>query len=186
MFILYSVIISILAGYLAKGRLKHLAGYTLQCEWLAIGSFLVQLVIFSDIPFVKFHPNVTVSIHIASYIMLLVFIFLNRKIPGIIFIGAGIFLNFLVITLNGGYMPTFADKLANTSMGRHADAIESGYSVHNSSGITDSTLLPWLGDIFHLPPWLPFSNVFSIGDIIISAGIFIYFLFCMKPAPSDK
>ena len=30
-----------------------------------------------------------------------------------------------------------------------------------------------LTDIFALPTWLPFTNVFSIGDILIALGIAI-------------
>jgi lipoprotein signal peptidase len=48
--------------------------------------------------------------------------------------------------------------------------------------MTSDTLLPWLGDVFYLPSWVPFSNVFSIGDVLIAVGICVYIVMNMHPA----
>jgi hypothetical protein len=181
MFIIYSLIAGIVLGYLAGGNIRHLGGHPFKHIWIAVSAFSVQLLIFSDIPFLKFGSTFIVVLHLASYAALLAFIFLNKKTHGIVTIGMGIFLNSLVIFLNKGYMPTSSYNLAGTSMSRHAETIGQGGTVHNSIGITGETLIPWLGDIFRLPSWIPFSNVFSIGDVIIAAGVCIYFVYNMKP-----
>lgn len=186
MFIVYSLIIGIIIGYCTGGNIKNLAGQRFRHIWIVIFAFIVQVLLFSDFTFLKFDSFIVVPLHLASYAALLTFVFLNRKVWGVVVIGAGIFLNSLVIFLNGGYMPTYSEYLASTSMSRHAEAIGRGDIVHNSIGITEETLLPWLGDIFHLPSWIPFSNVFSIGDMIIGVGVCIYFAYAMRPVKTSS
>ena len=78
-------------------------------------------------------------------------------------------------------MPANPQTLEKTSVGQTVDLLNQGEPVHNSANMTGNTLLPWLGDIFYLPSWIPFSNVFSIGDIIIAIGICIYIVKNMHP-----
>lgn len=182
MLILYFVLIGILLGYITGGRLKNLAGRQFRLIWLAVFAFLVQIIIFSGIPFLKLGSFAITIIHLLSYLCLIAFILLNIIIPGILLIGLGILSNALVIFLNGGYMPTYSENLKNTSVAANAQVLVQSGTVNNSSEITSNTILPWLGDIFYLPAWIPFSNVFSIGDIIIAVGICAYFIINMKPA----
>lgn len=187
MFIIYPVILGILVGYIAGGSLKWLIMRPFHWKLLAISAFLIQVVIFSDFRFLKSYPETAVTtLHYVSYILLLAFILRNVKVSGIALVGVGIFLNSLVIFVNGGYMPTLPENLKSTSIAKHAEAISQGNTVHNSSGITSQTLLPWLGDIFYIPSWVPFSNVFSIGDVLIGVGIFIYFLINMRPTRASS
>ncbi|NLO82453.1 MAG: DUF5317 domain-containing protein [Clostridiales bacterium] len=181
MFILYAVAIGILAGYIRGGRMKWLTLRPLKHNGLAIGGFAIQIILFSGISFLSKIPRgLTISLHVISYILLLLFTFFNRKITGIPIIGTGILSNALAISLNGGYMPTYIGKLEGTSMGKYSESVAQGFN--NSIAITDSTKLPWLCDIFHLPEWLPFSNVFSIGDVIIAVGVCLYLIFNMQPS----
>ena len=46
---------------------------------------------------------------------------------------------------------------------------EEGFT--NSEVLRDPNLL-FLGDVLPLPSWMPFANVFSIGDVLIAVGIF--------------
>jgi len=186
MFILYAVALGILIGYILGGRLKHLSQAAFKKLYLAVGGFLIQVLIFSDIPFFKtlqqHHENIIVVLHIISYILILIFIAVNYKVPGIAIIGIGILLNATVIILNRGHMPASIESFSFSSVGKHADLLSQGKSVNNSKAITGDTILPWLGDIFALPSYIPFSNVFSIGDIIIAVGVCIYFAFNMRQA----
>jgi hypothetical protein len=45
-----------------------------------------------------------------------------------------------------------------------------GYS---NSIVTNNAAFPALTDIFAIPDWLPFANVFSVGDVLIGAGIVV-------------
>jgi hypothetical protein len=57
-----------------------------------------------------------------------------------------------------------ADPEAAAAVG----GIAPGYS--NSSIPTEPALVP-LTDIFATPAWLPFANVFSVGDVLIGLGV---------------
>ena len=72
-------------------------------------------------------------------------------------------MNLLAIVANGGVMPASPEAVA-----RSAARTATGFS--NSVVVADPALRP-LTDIFALPPWLPFANVFSIGDVLLGVGI---------------
>lgn len=166
MFIIYVVILGIIIGYATRGKLKWLLINPLHYNWLAFVAIGIQVFIFSGLKILVLIPNLIVALlHILSYIVILLFIIINKSVNGIIIIGIGTLLNSIVILLNGGYMPSSSLSTA----------------VHNNvEKLTGATLLPWLGDIFHLPYWLPLTNGFSIGDMCIAVGIFIYLVVNMK------
>ena len=54
-----------------------------------------------------------------------------------------------------------------------------GAGFSNSVVVADPALRP-LTDIFALPAWLPFANVFSIGDVLIGVGIAVVIALAMR------
>jgi hypothetical protein len=80
--------------------------------------------------------------------------------------------NLAAIIANGGWMPASPEALAALGMSPKA-----GYS--NSSVVADPAL-PWLTDIFALPPWMPMANVFSIGDVLIGLGVIVVITVAMR------
>lgn len=187
MFILYAVVFGLILGYATKGRLQYMTLRPMYWKALALFAFAIQLIIFSNLSFIAELPDMIIVIfHYASYIFLLAFVIRNFKNLGITVVGIGILLNSLVIFLNGGHMPTLPQNFKNTSVGKSADILNQGETVHNSAKLTGQTLLPWLGDIFYLPSWVPLSNVFSIGDILIALGICIYIVINMHPLKDTK
>lgn len=180
MFMIYPILLGIILGLVFGGNFRSLLKRRFSLPLIAVAAFVIQLLIFSNGPLSKIPSPFLVALHLLSYLLLLAFVYCNRKTAGILPIGSGIFLNSLVIFLNGGYMPTTAENLGKTSMAGRAEALAASGTVNNSVQTTADTLLPWLGDIFHTPSWLPFSNVFSIGDILIAIGILIYLVFNMK------
>lgn len=184
MFVLYAVILGILIGYISGGRLKYLSQRLFKNLLLVITGFSIQILIFSDISFLKplqNYPGIITSLHILSYLLILAFVASNYKLPGIAFIGIGILLNATVIILNKGHMPASIESFSSSSVGKYADLLIRGETINNSKAIAEDTILPWLGDIFAIPSYIPFSNVFSIGDIVIAIGVCIYFVLNMKP-----
>lgn len=165
MFVIYAVILGIVTGYAFRGNLKGLLSNTLSCNYLVFAAIFIQLLIFSELKVISLIPScIIVVLHVMSYILILLYIIANVRKTGLIIIGIGIVLNSLVIFINGGYMPSAS--------------IET--SVYNNvEQITGKTLLPWLGDIFHLPYWLPLTNGFSIGDVCITVGVYLYLVIAM-------
>lgn len=180
MFVLYALVIGIVLGYIIGGRLKNMLNNPLHWTGLAISAFGIQFFLFTDKFASLFPPASVVPLHVLSYILILIFLFKNIKYLGIKIAGLGIISNFIAIVSNGGYMPTFDNNLALTSMGSNAEIIKSQGTLHNSSIISQHTNFEWLSDIFVLPSWLPLSNVFSIGDVLIGVGLCLYLILAMK------
>jgi hypothetical protein len=111
-----------------------------------------------------FHATALAVAHVASYVAAGICVVLNHRLPGILLIGLGGALNGLVITLNGGTLPTSAEALR--AAGRAADA-----DKFTNSGVVDEPKLAFLGDAFATPAWVPGHSVFSIGDVAIWVGI---------------
>ena len=108
-------------------------------------------------------PGLHKAVHIGTYVLIGVFLWCNRRLPGVKVIGVGAFLNALVITVNDGQMA--ASRTAERIAGLH---MRPGFE--NSAPLAHPHLL-WFGDII---PWPgPFPNVLSIGDCLIYVGTLI-------------
>ena len=55
----------------------------------------------------------------------------------------------------------------------------------NSVVVADPALRP-LTDIFALPAWLPFANVFSVGDVLIGIGVAATIALAMRRGASRQ
>ena len=175
MFILYAIPVGIIAGYLLGGRLDRLSSVRFRWAPLALLGLAVQVALFSD-PLADVVGDAGPPIYVASTAAVLVAVLRNLDIAGLPIIALGAASNLLAIVANGGYMP--ADPTALASIG----GIAPGYS--NSSVTTDPVLAP-LTDIFAIPAWVPFANVFSIGDVVLGSGIAVTIAIGMrKVSPS--
>jgi hypothetical protein len=170
-FILYAIPAGILAGFLVGGRLAGLSTLQFRWAWVFLLGLAVQLVLFSD--FVTERIGAAgVPIYVGSTLAVAAVIAMNLRIRGMAIVLLGAVSNLAAIIANGGYMPASIEAMQ--SLGKPP---KSGYS--NSSFVPDPAL-PWLTDIFALPPWLPFSNVFSVGDILIGLGVVIVITTAMR------
>ena len=101
---------------------------------------------------------------VAAYPVGAVFLLANRRVPGMALVALGAALNLLAITANGGVMPASAEALAAAGL----PVAEPGFE--NSAALADPRLA-FLGDVFAIPASWPLSNVFSVGDVCIGAGL---------------
>lgn len=168
----------LLAGYALGGRILHVEHLRLTAPWLVVSAMAVQLVIFSPLGR-PLGETASIALHLASYACLIVFALLNLRSVGIAVAGAGTALNTLVIAVNGGYMPASERALEIAGLAAEAEP-------HNNSAVADAgaRLLP-LGDVFAVPDRVPLlANVFSVGDILIAAGVALLLAAAMR-APRD-
>jgi hypothetical protein len=49
--------------------------------------------------------------------------------------------------------------------------------------VVAAPVLALLTDIFAVPAWVPFANVFSVGDVLIAIGIAVAIAATMRSAP---
>jgi hypothetical protein len=181
MFLLYAVAAGLLVGFLIGGRPAGLATLEFRWAWLAIAGFAVQIVLFSGPIADRVGETAGSAIYVASTAAVFIAVLRNARITGLPIVALGAASNLAAIVANGGHMPTSAAAAA--AAGR--DAIV-GYS--NSAIVEHPNLAP-LTDVFALPPGLPMSNVFSIGDVLIAVGIAATIAVAMRrrpsPAPND-
>lgn len=171
MFILYGLLLGLVAGLVAGGSLARLGSLRLHWVGLAIGGFLVQLVLFSS-PVTDRVGALGPPIYVGSTLVVLIFVLRNIRVPGLALIAIGAVSNLAAILANGGYMP--ASPSALRSLGKTDPTTYS-----NSVELASPALAP-LTDIFAMPAFLPFANVFSIGDVLIGAGVAIALAVAMR------
>ncbi len=162
MFILYAVPIGLLAGIVTGGRLSRLGELSLRWAPLAVLGLVAQVVVFSG-PVASRIGSLGVPLYVGSTALVLLVVVRNARVPGMVLVAAGAASNLAAILANGGFMPASAQALA--AAGKR---IAAGYS--NSAVLPDPALEP-LTDLFAMPAWLPFANVFSVGDVLIAAGV---------------
>ncbi len=176
MILLFVLLVSLVIGLARGGSLGNLNQLQIRYEWLPLILFLVQasLVLF---PIIESQALVNVQrlAIVSTYGGLLVFLYLNRFLPGVKLILLGAALNFAVILANGGYMPVAQEALQAAG---HEDLIitrgERQYVLGSKDVVLEisQTRLAPLSDILVIPEEAPLSGSFSIGDIVISFGAF--------------
>ena len=158
------VAVCILTVPLARGRLLNFAALRFRHPELLFAAFLVQFTIFKLFPH---EPNVADPyLYLASYALGAWFLVLNRRVPGLWLVGIGAVMNGLAIAANGGVMPGAADAFRAAGLAPTPDHFVNSRAVENAK-------LLFLGDVFAVPSWLPFHNVFSLGDLCIVVGAFV-------------
>lgn len=166
------VLISLIVGFLRKGSLRGIADLKLKFGWVFPLLLVIQLGIYGFQNKYDFLLTISGYVFIAVYILGLFFLWVNRHHMGFLVIFVGVFLNFLVMALNGGRMPVSAeaamvldpfyiDVLKNSVYGKHAL-------------LTESTRLAFLGDIIPITNPYPKTQVISIGDIFMNIGVFFF------------
>jgi len=172
-FILYAVLIGLVLGFVLGGRLSGLATVDFHWPWLAIGGFLVQLVLFAE-PVSSIVGDLGPPLYVASTGAVLIAVIRNVRIPGMALVAVGAAANLAAIVANGGFMPASEAALAALGGG-----LNPGYT--NSSIVANPAIEP-LTDAYSLPAWLPFANVFSVGDVLIAIGVAIVIVSAMRSA----
>jgi Family of unknown function (DUF5317) len=157
-FLVALVLVSALAVPLAGGRLVELP---LRHVW-AIYAALGLAVLGVGVPGLP--DGLRSLLLVAAYPVGAVFLAANRRIPGMALTALGAALNLLAITANGGVMPASPTALA-------AAGLPAGEPGFQSSTAVDDPQLAFLGDVFAIPASWPLSNVFSVGDVLIGAGL---------------
>lgn len=113
----------------------------------------------------KMPHGLAATLHVATYVAAVAFLWLNRHFPGVYFVGAGALSNGVVIALNGGTLPASAAAVARAGLTDHGDFA--------NSAVLENPVLLWLGDVFAWPAPLPLANTFSVGDVLIVVGAFV-------------
>jgi len=166
--LLEAAVLGILIGWLKGGQLRNLSNLQIRLVLLAVMAYLLQFGLdYAGRLEMDFITGQVMPLHLLSYLLMGVFIFANLRLPGMWVMGAGIFLNFVVIAANGGVMPVSAASLSPEL----AKLLTSGEPVLHTY-MTEGANLAYLADI--LPtPLFPGGKI-SIGDVILSLGVVLF------------
>jgi len=185
------LVLGIAAGWLVgliRARIngQPYSGPELRGVWLVLAAVLPQLLIF-QIPLTAgwFSDTWASGVLIASQLVLLVFIWLNRGKTGLIILGIGLVLNLLVISLNHGLMPMSPETVSALNPKVPSSTWQIGSRLGGSKNIllpVENTRLAWLSDCILVPEWFPRSGAVSLGDLFIVLGAF-WLLALEKSAP---
>ncbi len=170
------LLIGLIAGFAAGGRVDNLIAIRLRWPLLIFGALALRLgteaALTRD---VGIADSLRVPLLAAAYGVLAVGLWANRARPGMSLALVGIALNATAILANGGFMPVWEPSLTAAGFGR-ADVLSTINVILPAS--LDANFFRSagpLGDVIPVP--LPLlRNVLSIGDVILGAGL-AFFLF---------
>jgi hypothetical protein len=161
----------------------------LRATWVAAAAFLPQFVLLY-LPGLRrlVDDRFSAACLLASLLAFLGFAWLNRRVPGMKVLLAGLILNLAVMAANGGFMPISPQ----TAAGLVSAEILQGLEVGSRFGVKD-VLLPaahtrfeLLADRFLTPAGLPYRAAFSLGDVFIALGAFAIPALAGAPRKNNK
>lgn len=176
MVLLIAIAVALVIGLATGGSLANAGGLRIRLLPVLVAALLIQVAIFTPIAGRwDITHRIGPYIHIGTLFAVLFVMFRNLHIPGMKIIIVGAALNALVITVNGGFMPSpesALERAGRLERVRQEEARQQGesYVLSNSKIADDDTRLPFLGDAIAIPERVPLSNVISIGDILIAIG----------------
>lgn len=175
MLLLWGVVLGVVIGFLRGGTVANLENLGIKHLWLVPVSLVIQLLIFPVLSGQPVISSGTELFHILSYAVLVFFVLANLRVPGIFLMGTGMVSNFIVITANGGYMPSSVASLIKSGEFEVAYNLIREGTYGNVINMNGSTTFEFLGDWLYLPSWFPFSTAFSLGDLLIALGLLFFF-----------
>ena len=175
MFILYAIPIGLALGFALGGRPAGLARLEFRWPWVLMAGLFIQLILFTDYVAARI-GDLGPAIYVASTAAVFAGVLRNARIPGMALVALGAASNLVAIVANGGYMPAGAAAMA--ALGKIDP------TLYSNSAVVARPALELLTDIFALPAWVPFANIFSVGDVLIGFGVIVVIAASMRGEPS--
>jgi hypothetical protein len=159
----------------ARWHRRHYQVPEIRSTWLVLVGFVPELLIVYLPTLDRILPDWLAAVCLsASMILFLVFVWINRRLPGMPILLVGLLLNLIVMAVNGGWMP-ISPEVASQVLGEN---VQKHVALGSRFGQKDIMLPPqdmhlgFLSDRFLLPAWSPYQVAFSAGDILIAVGAF--------------
>jgi len=184
--------LSILIGFIRKGRLYNLGRAPLRYFYV----FIIPFAILAGMMLTSlagkntaWQPYVRAA-NIVQYATILTAVALNLHMRELWSAAVGTFLNLLVIAANGGVMPMSAKALRVAGLTQLLDPERTSRFIRHAI-IAPDTRLKLLTDIIPVPVPVPgfrfISQVASIGDLLISVAVFVFVQrYMLAPAADVK
>ena len=178
MILALAVVVGLIASFVRhRGQTAgQLAAVPLRSAWMALLAVVLQIPLLRA-PFGTLEQVGTQQVlFLLSHLLLLAFVWRNRHLAGIWIVGLGVTCNLLVIVANGGFMPVTPETLVQINPGSDLSQWPTGFHYGYSKDVIlvrEETVLWALSDRLVLPPPFPWPTAFSLGDLLIAAGIMV-------------
>jgi hypothetical protein len=174
--LLLALAVALLVAFLRGGSLRNLADFHLEWGWLAGLALAIQI---AAIYWLRGDSYLYLQggVLVASSLLLLPVVWRNRRSPGLALIGLGLALNLVVMVANGGFMPITSEAVARIEHQHRIIQLDGVERTSGSKGIVlprEETVLWALSDILVIPPPFPVASAFSLGDVLVAVGAFIF------------
>ncbi len=160
------------------GRPKNLFNCTFKHAWLVLVAVCIKAVSIYNL--FGLTEELNSYLRVISLLLVVIFTVVNISYRGVPVVGLGLFLNTLVIAVNGGNMPInekYADMFFSAS---ELVRLREGLPVDSYILSSANTRLSFLGDVISIPWGGPMLKLFSIGDIIITLGGIVFISFYLR------
>jgi Family of unknown function (DUF5317) len=161
----------VVLGLLSGGRLGELGELRIKHVELVYLAILLQIAAFPSGVLPWSTPDgIARGLWLASFALLIGFIGVNRAVRGVPLVFVGLLSNLTAVLANGGLMPASPHAIRAAGL---------TYRLHNNSVSNFDPHLVWFTDRWAVPQWIPWGNVFSVGDVLIAAGIVVAIVLAM-------
>jgi hypothetical protein len=172
-----AAVLSVVVAILRGGHLSRLADVKFRHAWLVLAAVALQFPLVYEMVRGRAVAGVAISalMMLASGVALLYALWANRRLPGIALVGVGMLANVTVMVANGGWMPITMEALSRLGALEKVVAAGATARVWGAKNIVlarGETHLWWLSDVFVLAAPFPVPGAFSIGDVLVAAGLF--------------
>ncbi len=184
--LLLGIVLGLIAGLAAGGRLDNLLAARLRWTLLIFASLALRLgteaALLRDVALVD---QLRLPLLAAAYGVLVVALWANRRLPGIGLALVGTALNATAIIVNGGFMPVWDQALAAAGLDPAGIASPIHFVIALQPPLDFLLRAGPLGDVIPIPlAFLP--NVLSVGDVLLAAGLafFVFASLQREPRPA--
>jgi hypothetical protein len=181
-FVFFAVIAaSLVVAVAVGGDIRRLSQIRVNRPELLIAAFGVKAVVaLLGVAHSVLAVAVARPLNIVGAVLLLVVVWLNRRIPGANIFGAGLLLNLVAILAFGGRMPVVLPADVDLNSPTLA-ALRTGLDplhvwLQHPHGLW------FIGDIFSIPTLGGHHSLVSIGDLLMSAGVAWLIVRCSQKA----
>jgi hypothetical protein len=161
--VLIVLVLAVGLSYVRGGRLRRIEHAPLRWNLLLFLGVILQVLVDQGAARGLFEDAGSGGylLLLLSQLLVLVWVGGNWFLPGMPLVTLGLLLNAIVIGANGA-MPVDPEAIRALGMG------DLTVPPGKHTLLTDSTRLPWLADIWALPP---LRTIISIGDVVLAAGL---------------